>query len=71
MRGDVILQTEDEGDATYRKALTDAYLRVVLLYTDDACKPVRQAAMLKAAQCLDKLRMASRAESMRNQARTL
>ena len=71
MRGDMILQAEGDSPDTYRKALTDAYLRVALLYTDEACKPARQTALLKAAQCFDKLGMASRAEGLRNQAKAL
>ena len=71
MRGDMILQAEGDSPDTYRKALTDAYLRVALLYTDEPCKPARKTALLKAAQCFDKLGMASRAEGLRNQAKAL
>ena len=71
MRGDMILQAEGDSPDAYRKALTDAYLRVALLYTDEPCRPARQTALLKAAQCFDKLGMASRAEGLRNQAKAL
>ena len=71
MRGDMILQAEGDTEAAYRKALTDAYLRVALMYTDEPCRAARQTALLKAAQCFDKLNMASRAEGLRNQAKAL
>lgn len=71
MRGDIILAAGPEGADTYRKALTDSYLRVVLMYTDEPCKMARITAMQKAATCFDKLGMAARAESLRTQARSL
>ncbi len=71
MRGDMILAAGPEGPDTYRKALTDSYLRVALMYNDEPCKMARATAMQKAAQCFDKLGMAARAESLRTQARSL
>ena len=71
MRGDMILAAEGENPDAFRKALTDAYLRVALMYGDEPCRDARVSAMLKAAQCFDKLGMAARAEGMRTQARTL
>ena len=69
MRGDMILAQGGDTPEAFRKALTDAYLRVALMYAD--AKEARQSAMLKAAQCFDKLGMAARAEGMRTQAKTL
>ena len=69
MRGDMILAAGGDTPETYRQALTDAYLRVALLYIDEPCKEVRAAAMLKAGFCFDKIGMAARAES--TQAKTL
>lgn len=71
MRGDMILAAGPEGPDTYRKALTDSYLRVVLMYTDAPCKPARASAMSRAATCFDKLGMAARAENLRTQANNL
>ena len=71
MRGDMILAAGPEGPDTYRKALTDSYLRVVLMYTDAPCKAARASAMLRAATCFDKLGMAARAENLRTQANNL
>ena len=70
-RGDVILASGGDQQATYRKALTDAYLRVVLMYRDEACKDVRAQAISKAADCLDKLGLSVRAESLRAEGRGL
>ena len=71
MRGDMILANGGDSNETYRQALTDAYLRVAFMYGDPECKEARVAAMNKAAQCLEKLGMAARAESMRSQANAL
>lgn len=70
IRGDQVLATGDSPDLI-KKALTDNYLRVALMYTDAVCKPARKAALQKAAGCLDKLGMASRAETLRGQAAEL
>ncbi len=71
MRGDMILAEGGDTPDAYRRALTDAYLRVALMYADEPCREARASAMLKAAACFDKLGMAARAESMRAQAKTL
>ncbi len=71
MRGDIILATEGEGQDACKKALTDAYLRVMLMYTDEPCRDARAAAMQKAAACFDKMGQASRAEQIRSQARNI
>lgn len=71
MAGDVILAAEGDTPDAHRKALAEAYLRVALMYPDDACKSARVSAMQKAAYSFDKLGMAARAEGMRTQAKTL
>ncbi len=71
MRGDVILNQGGDTPDTLKKALTDAYLRVVLMYADEPCRAARRSALLKAATCFEKLGMASRAEGMRTQAKTM
>lgn len=71
MRGDVILATDGDTPDAHRKALSEAYLRVALMYPDEPCKSARGAAMMKAALSFDKLGMAARAEGMRTQAKTL
>lgn len=71
MRGDIILATEGETQESCRKALTDAYLRVMLMYVDEPCREVRFEAMQKAANCFDTLQQAARAESIRTQAKAL
>ncbi len=71
MRGDVILNKEGDTPDAQKKALVDAYLRVVLMYSDEASKSARRSALLKAAGCFEKLGMASRAEGLRTQAKTM
>lgn len=71
MRGDMIIASEGEKPETFRKALTDAYLRVMLMYTDEPCREARFEAMQKAANCFDKLGQAARAENIRSQARNI
>ena len=71
MRGDMIIATDGDTHDAHRKALTDAYLRVALMYTDPACKDARREAMNRCAASLDKLGMAARAEGMRTQAKSL
>ena len=48
MRGDMILAAGGESPDGCRKALTDAYLRVVLMYADEPCRDARIQAMQKA-----------------------
>lgn len=71
MRGDIILAQGGDTPDTYNKALTDAYLRVALMYLDDPCREPRSVALMKAAQCFDKLGQAARAEDMRSRAKAL
>ena len=71
MRGDMILASEGTAPDSLRKALTDAYLRVVLMYADEPCRDARIDAMQRAADCFDKLGQAARAEQLRSQARKL
>ena len=71
MRGDIIVAGCNDAPDGLRKALTDGYLRVVLMYADADCVRERGEAMLKAASCFDKLGQAARAEKLRAQAKTL
>ncbi len=71
MRGDIILATEGDSPDGCKKALTDAYLRVMLMYADEPCREAHSEAMQKAANCFDKLGQASRAEQIRAQARKI
>ncbi len=71
MRGDIILAQGGDNADTYNKALVDAFLRVGLMYTDEPCREVRATALMKAAQCFDKLHQASRAEDMRARAKAI
>ncbi len=71
MRGDMILDSMGDTPDAHRKALTDAYLRVALMYGDEPCRDARAQALQKAAHSFDKLGMAARAEAMRSQAKTL
>lgn len=71
MRGDIILVQGGDSADTYNKALTDAYLRVALMYRDEACREQCAIALNKAAQCFDKMGQASRAEDMRARAKVL
>lgn len=71
MRGDIIAEDGAGSNAAYRKAITDAYLRVALMYNDPECKEVRRDAMNKCADSFDKIGHAARAEKMRSAARAL
>ena len=71
VRGDVILNQAGDTPEALRQALTDAYLRVALMYPDEPCRQVRANAMMRCATCFDKLGMAARAEGMRSQAKVL
>jgi hypothetical protein len=71
MRGDLIVAGCNDAPDGLRKALTDGYLRVVLMYGDAACARERAEAMVKAAACFDKLGQAARAEKLRSQAKAL
>jgi len=69
MRGDMIVAASSDQPTELRRALTDGYLRVVLMYQDAACARERAEACLKAAQCFDKLGQSARAEQLRAQAK--
>ena len=71
MRGDIIVAHSNDAPDALREALTDGYLRVVLMYQDAECARERQEAMLKAAKCFDKLGQSSRAEVLRTEARMI
>ena len=69
MRGDIIVTASNDKPEELRRALTDGYLRVVLMYQDAPCARERAEACLKAAQCFDKLGQSGRAEQLRAQAK--
>ena len=71
MRGDIIVSSSNDQPEELKRALRDAYLRVVLMYQDAECTRERGEAMLKAATCFDKLGQSARAESLRTQAKAL
>ena len=70
MRGDIIVSSSDSPE-TLKQALRDGYLRVVLMYQDAECRRERTEAMLKAADCLDKLGQKQRGENLRAQAKAI
>ncbi len=63
MRGDMILKNGNESPDACKQALSDGYLRVVLLYRDTPA--VQPEALYKAARCFEKLGQSGRADSMR------
>lgn len=68
MRGDLIFSTGGETNEAAKKALSDGYLRVVLMYTDASVAPrLRPEALYKAAKCFEKLGMSGRADSFRTE----
>ena len=71
MRGDMIVAGSNDAPEELKRALRDGYLRVVLMYQDAECSRERGEAMLKAAQCFDKLGQSARAESLRTQAKSI
>ena len=71
MRGDIIVAASNDSPEELRKALRDAYLRVYLMYQDAECQRERTEAMLKAADCLDKLGQKQRGENLRAQAKAI
>ena len=71
MRGDIIVTASNDKPEELRRALTDGYLRVVLMYQDAPCARERTEACLKAAQCFDKLGQSSRAEKLRAEAKAI
>lgn len=71
MRGDMIVAASNDKPEELKRALSEGFLRVVLMYQDAACVRERKEAMLKAAACFDKLGQASRAEQLRTQEKAL
>jgi tetratricopeptide (TPR) repeat protein len=71
MRGDMIVAGSNDAPDELKRALRDGYLRVVLMYQDAECSRERGEAMLKAAQCFDKLGQSARAENLRTQAKSI
>ena len=71
MRGDMIVAGSNDAPEELKRALRDGYLRVVLMYQDAECSRERGEAMLKAAQCFDKLGQSARAENLRAQAKSI
>ena len=71
MRGDITLAGSNDAPDALKRALTDGYMRVVLMYQDADCARERREALLKAATCFDKLGQAARAESLRGQAKRM
>ena len=71
MRGDIIVAKSNDNADKLKDALRDGYLRVVLMYQDQACVRERADAMVKAAQCFDKIGQSARAEALRAQAKAL
>ena len=67
MRGDMVVAASNDSPEELRRALRDGYMRVVLMYQDADCARERGEAVLKAAQCFDKLGQSARAESLRAQ----
>ena len=69
MRGDIIVAASNDAPEELKRALRDGYMRVALMYQDPECARERGEAMLKAAQCFDKLGQSTRAENLRSQAK--
>jgi len=67
MRGDMVVAASNDSPEELRRALRDGYMRVVLMYQDADCARERGEALIKAAQCFDKLGQSARAESLRAQ----
>lgn len=71
MRGDIIVAGGNDAPDALKTALRDGFLRVALMFNDAECASERGEAMLKAAQCFDKLGQVARAERLRAQAKAL
>ena len=68
MRGDILYKAGGETEDAARKALSEGYLRVALLYTDaSVASRLRPEALYKAAKCFEKLRMNTRADAFRTE----
>lgn len=71
MAGDIVMKDGKESAAACKKALTDGYLRVVYLYTEEGvAERLRPEALYKAAACFSILRQNSRADVMRTELKT-
>ena len=66
LRGDMILQVASPTALTYRTALVEGYMRVIVIYAREA-RSVLPEALYKAAQCFDKLGQSGRAQQFRAQ----
>lgn len=62
MRGDMICA--DQANPDYRRALVDAYLRVILMYRDESCAAARLEAAAKSKECFQHLNMPSHAAAV-------
>jgi len=71
MRGDMVVAKSNDAPEKLKEALRDGSLRVALMYAEPECARERADAMMKAAQCFDKLGQAARAERLRAQAKAL
>ena len=71
MRGDIIRSTANGDHAKLRLALRDGYLRVAMMYRDPACRRERHEALLKAAEVFNDIGQASRAETLRREAKSI
>jgi thioredoxin-like negative regulator of GroEL len=71
MRGDMVVASGNDAPEALKTALRDGYLRVALMFCEPECARERGEAMLKAAQCFDKLGQVARAERLRTQAKSL
>ncbi len=72
MRGDMLFKAGGETADAAKKALSDGYLRVVLLYTDASVAPqLRPEALYKAAKCFEKLGQSGRADAYRTELKKL
>lgn len=71
MRGEITLAKGNSSPDSCRQALVDNFLRVALMYTDPPCTSARKQALLKAAECFEKIGMAQRADTVRTQAKEL
>lgn len=72
MTGDIIMKDGKESADACKKALTDGYLRVVYLYTEEGvAERLRPEALYKAAVCFSTLRQSGRADVMRTELKAL
>lgn len=68
VRGDMIIKDGNESVDACRKALVDAYLRVVLLYREERLADrLQPEALFKAARCFEKMGQSGRADQMRSE----